>query len=355
MGQSDDLPQPGFDHWISFRGQGVYFDPTLNIDGTRQQVKGYITDLLTDYALDWLKQHQEQAPEQPFFLFLSHKAVHAEFEPAERHQGRYAHARLRYPDSMANTEANYRTKPRWVREQRYGWHGVDYAYHGAMDFDAFYRAYAETLLALDESIGRLLDYLDESGLAESTLLVYMGDNGFMLGEHGLIDKRQAYEESIRVPMLAYAPGVIEPGARISALVRNIDIAPTFLELAGLPADGMDGRSFLPILRDEGAASDGELLYEYYWEHAYPHTPTVLALRDDRYKYMYYHGIWDQNEFYDLQTDPEEQHNLIDVPAYQDRIRAMHTRLWDRLEASDGMRIPLKRPPNFQAGDRKLRD
>lgn len=356
MGQADDSPQPGFDHWISFRGQGVYFDPTLNIDGERRQVQGYITDLLTDYALDWLKQHQEQAPDQPFFLFLSHKAVHAEFEPAARHRGRYAQAALPYPDSMAGTEANYRTKPHWVREQRFGWHGVDYAYHGQMDFDAFYRSYAETLLALDESIGRMLDYLEESGLAENTLLVYMGDNGFMLGEHGLIDKRQAYEESIRVPMLAYAPGMIEPGTTISALIRNIDIAPTVLELAGvLPPDGMDGRSFLPVLRGEDAADDSELLYEYYWEHAYPHTPTVLALRGDRYKYMYYHGVWDLNEFYDLQTDPKEQYNLIDVPEYQDRIRAMQTQLWDRLQASNGMRIPLKRPPNFQAGERKSHD
>ena len=356
MGESKDDPQPGFDRWVSFAGQGVYFDPVLNVDGEPEKATGYMTDLLTDYALDWLERHQREAPEQPFFLYLSHKAVHAEFEPAPRHLGRYADAALSYPDTMANNEANYRTKPRWVREQRYGWHGVAHPYHGALDFDDFYRRYAETLLALDQSIGRVLDYLDESGLSEETLVIYMGDNGFLLGEHGLIDKRQAYEESIRVPMLAYAPGMITPGTRIAALIRNIDVAPTILDLAGASApEPMDGRSFLPVLRDGAASWDGELLYEYYWEHAFPHTPTVFALRGDRYKYIYYHGIWDLNEFYDLETDPKERHNLIEVPGEQARMRAMQERMWDRLEASGGMRIPLRRPPPWQAAERKLPD
>jgi N-acetylglucosamine-6-sulfatase len=356
MGESKDDPQPGFDHWVSFVGQGVYFDPVLNIDGARHQVTGYITDLLTDYALDWLSQQQKEAPERPFFLYLSHKAVHAEFEPAPRHLGRYADAALPYPDTMANSEANYRTKPRWVREQRYGWHGVEHAYHGALDFEDFYRRYAEVLLGLDESIGRVLAYLDQSGLSEETLVIYMGDNGFLLGEHGLIDKRNAYEESIRVPMLAYAPGMITPGTRIPALVRNIDIAPTILDLAGVSTpEPMDGRSLRSVLRDGAAPWNGELLYEYYWEHAFPHTPTVFALRDDRYKYLYYHGIWDLHEFYDLKTDPKERHNLIDVPGEQGRVRAMRERLWDRLEATGGMRIPLRRPPPWQAAERKLPD
>ena len=114
MGHESDEPRPGFDRWISFRGQGEYFSPDLNVDGTRIKQKGYITDILTDYAVEWLKQKRNK----PFFLYLSHKAVHAEFEPAPRHQGRYAHAAVEYPTSMANTEDNYRGKPRWVREQR---------------------------------------------------------------------------------------------------------------------------------------------------------------------------------------------------------------------------------------------
>ncbi|MDX1429280.1 MAG: sulfatase [Rhodothermales bacterium] len=352
MGEVDDNPQAGFDRWVSFRGQGVYYDPTLNVDGTQVKREGYITDILTDYALDWLK--SRAGDEKPFFLYLSHKAVHAEFMPAERHRDRYLQETPAYPASMANTESNYRGKPAWVKAQRYGWHGVDYAYHGQMDFDTFYRRYCETLLALDESIGRVLDHVQSAGLAENTLVVYMGDNGFMLGEHGLIDKRQAYEESIRVPMIAWAPGYIEAGSKATQLVRNIDIAPTIFELAGIdtPAE-MDGRSILPVLDGTVAEWDSELLYEYYWEYAFPHTPTVFALRGDRYKYMFYHGLWDVAELYDLETDPKEQHNLIFVPEYRDTVREMRERLWARLEETGGMSLPLKPAGSWQAAERRL--
>lgn len=351
MGDHSDEPRPGFDHWVSFRGQGVYEHPTLNVNGERIERQGYITDLLTDYAVAWLEEQKER--EEPFLLYLSHKAVHAEFAPAERHRGRYANVTPAYPETMANTASNYQNKPRWVREQRYSWHGVDYLYHGQMAFDTFYRRYAETLLALDEGIGRVLDALEETGLAESTLVLYTSDNGFMLGEHGLIDKRHAYEASIRVPMLAYAPGFIAPGSTISTLVRNIDVAPTLLALAGASMPGhVDGRSFLPALRGEPMPEDDAFLYAYYWEYAFPHTPTVFALRGDRYKYIFYHGVWDLNEFYDLQTDPHEQHNLIHVPAYQEQIRQMRERLWQRLEATGGMQIPLQPAGPWQAGERK---
>ena len=356
MGEVDDSPQPGFDRWVSFRGQGTYYDPTLNIDGERHELDGYTTDILTDYALDWLS--EQTGGDEPFFMVLSHKAVHAEFEPAERHEGAYADAEIPYPLSMANTEANYRMKPHWVREQRGSWHGVDYMYHGDMVFDEFYGRYTETLLALDESIGRVLDHLDQSGLADNTLVLYLGDNGFLLGEHGLIDKRNAYEESMRIPMLAYAPGFVEPGSQIDALVRNIDIAPTILELAGATTSiAIEGESFLPRLRGEvegaGALGEGrEFLYEYYWEHAFPHTPTTFALRGDRYKYIYYHGVWDLNELYDLQNDPTESYNLIQSPAAREVADDMRNRLFDRLESADAMRVPIRRG-GWQAGERLL--
>jgi len=354
MGRASAEPRPGFDHWVSFRGQGVYYDPTFNVNGETVEREGYMTDLLTDYALDWLA--EDRTPDQPFFLYLSHKAVHAEFEPAERHRGQYADVTPDYPPSMANVESNYRTKPDWVREQRFSWHGVEHMYHGQLAFDGFYRRYAETLLGLDESIGRVLEYLEREGLAENTLVVYMGDNGFLLGEHGLIDKRNAYEESIRVPMLAWGPGFIEPGTTVATQVRNIDVAPTLLDLAGASMPNghvVDGRSFRPALQDEPMDDDGTFLYEYYWEYAFPHTPTVFALRGDRYKYIYYHGVWDLNGFYDLQEDPNERHNLIDVPAYQDEIRQMRNQLWQRLQATGGMQIPLRPSGSFQAGERLL--
>jgi N-acetylglucosamine-6-sulfatase len=353
MGEADadDAPRPGFDHWVGFRGQGVYTDPVLNVDGRHRELRGYTTDILTEQALEWLKRHSATEPERPFFLYLSHKAVHAEFEPAPRHRGRYAGVRIPYPDTMADTEANSRNRPRWVREQRYSWHGVEHLYQGAMQFDPLYRGYCETLLALDESVGRVLDHLDATGLSRSTLVLYMSDNGFLLGEHGLIDKRNGYEESIRVPLLAYAPGMIAPGSKVTQMVRNIDLAPTFLELGGVAAAGpMDGRSILPALSGGGVAG-GELLYEYYWEYAFPHTPTTLGLRGDRYKLLYYPGVWDLQELYDLEVDPRERHNLIDAPEHQARVRQMRQRLWDLLEASGGMSVPLRRG-DWQANERK---
>lgn len=351
MGEEDDSPKPGWDRWISFRGQGVYRNPELNIDGDRNQYDGYTTDLLTDYAVEWL-QEQQNEPDQPFFLYLSHKAVHADFEPAERHEDYFKDIEIEYPPSMDNTERNYRTKPDWVKAQRYSWHGVEYPYHGEMDFDEFYRGYIETLLSLDESVGKLLDTLEETGLAENTLVIYMGDNGFLHGEHGLIDKRHAYEESMRVPMLAWSPGFIEPGTQIGELIRNIDIAPTILELTNTTSSiEMDGLSFLPLLAGEREERDREFLYEYFWEHAFPHTPTTFALRDDQYKYIWYHGVWDRDELYDLKNDPGERYNLSEVPHFIERKNEMRTRLFDIMEERGAMQIPLRRP-GWQA-DEKL--
>ncbi len=291
MGHDHDEPRKGFDHWVSFQGQGEYFDPTLNIDGQRKQITGYTTDILADQALAWLKQKHTK----PFFLYLSFKAVHYPFVPAPRHHGRYENEKIDYPETMANTEENYESQPHWVRERRYGIHGIDHMETGALDadpvpsFDDLYRRYCETVHGLDENLGRVLDYLDESGLAKSTLVVYMGDNGFELGEHGFYDKRDAFEHSIRVPMLAYAPGMIRPGTKITAMIQNIDVAQTLLEAAGCKASDLpkaDGRSFLPMLLGKEIPSwRKDILYEYYWEWNFPATPTVFALRGDRYKYI----------------------------------------------------------------------
>ena len=365
MGGASDAPQPGFDRWVSFRGQGTYDDPVLNVDGKRVETKGYVTDLLTDYAIDWMKRDRDQ----PYFLYLSHKAVHAMFEPAERHRGKYEDATLTYPESMADTEKNYRGKPRWVKEQRNSWHGVDYMYHGQIDFDTFYRRYCETLLGLDESIGRVLDTLESLGQAESTLVIYMGDNGFSFGEHGLIDKRQMYEESMRVPLLARCPELIAPGTwlaqRAQTLfglgklgehkVQRISMGPTIREAEGLKAPAkMDGRSFLPLLKGREVPWRDAVYYEYYWERNFPQTPTVHGVRTDRYKYMHFHGIWDIDELYDLQTDPQELTNLIHSPEHQDRVKELKQMMFEWLEETDGMSIPLRVDRGRQAADRKPR-
>jgi N-acetylglucosamine-6-sulfatase len=363
MGHDSDAPRPGFDHWASFKGQGDYLDPTLNVNGTRRQFKGYTTDILTDQALQWLKDGRDAR--RPFLLYLSHKAVHYPFQPAERHEGRYANAQVKRPETMANTEENYQTQPHWVRERRYSIHGVDHMETGQYDndpvpsFDELYRQYCQTLHGLDENIGRVLSYLDESGLNESTLVIYMGDNGFALGEHGFYDKRDAFEESIRIPMLAYAPGLIAPGTKVTQMVQNIDIAPTLLDAAGVSGNSagpeaakMDGRSFLPLLRGQAPLWRDHILYEYYWEWNFPATPTVFAIRTERYKYIFYHGLWDYDGFYDLQTDPHERHNLINVPAYAQQIEAMSKQLFDELEASGGLDVPIQRPIGERLDQRK---
>ncbi|NBB18552.1 sulfatase-like hydrolase/transferase [Runella sp. CRIBMP] len=360
MGNADDAPQLGFDYWLSFKGQGQYYNPTFNINGKQVSHKdGYTTDLLTDYAIEWMG---KQDKNKPFFLYLSHKAVHADFQPAKRHAGKYKDMPIQYPVSMYLTKSdtskiwgknakdpetgevksNMKDMPNWVKNQRYSWHGVDYLYHGTISFNDFYRQYCETLLGVDESVGRVMKYLEDNGLAENTLVIYMGDNGFSFGERGLIDKRHAYEESMRVPMLVSCPSVIKPKTKLTNVIQNIDIAPTILAYAGLatPAQ-MQGKSFLPLLKGQKAEWKDRAFYEYYWEYDYPQTPTMFAVRTDRYKYIFNHGVWDANELYDLQTDPEEINNLIRSPQHQSIAKDLRDQVWGWLESTNGLQIPLK--------------
>lgn len=354
MGEHHDNPRKGFDHWVSFKGQGVYYNPSLNVNGDKVNYtdSSYITDLLTEYAVDWLEKRDE---EKPFFLYLSHKAVHSEFAPARRHRNIYKNEAISYPRTMhppddeIKSEApesipyNYAEVPDWVKEQRYSWHGVDYMYHGAINFEDFYRQYCETLLGVDESIGKVLTYLEKNHLMESTIVIYMGDNGFSFGEHGLIDKRHAYEESMRVPLLLYSPTIIPKGTVVEQMVQNIDIGPTILDYAGLqtPAN-MDGRSFAPLIAGQDIPWRKNIFYEYFWERPFPQTPTMHAIRTDSLKFIRYYGIWDTNELYNLKEDPDEANNLIRNPAYKKVSEQMSNSLFDWLETTKGMQIPLKR-------------
>ncbi len=338
MGGVDDNPQPGFDQWVSFKGQGTYVPSAngLNVNGKRVAQKGYITDELTDYALDWTN---GLSKDQPFFLYLSHKAVHGDFVPAPRHKGKYASKKFKPPVTM--DPAAVRNAPMWTRNQRNSWHGVDYPYHSTLSIEEYYRMYAETLCGVDESVGRVLGLLRERGQLDSTLVIYMGDNGFAFGEHGLIDKRTAYEESMRVPMLARCPELFGGGKTVNEVVANLDIMPTALDIAGVSAPtGLDGASLLPVLEGNSPAWRKELLYEYYWERNFPQTPTIHALRADRYKYIHYHGIWDVDELYDLERDPLEANNLIHSAEHQPLIRQMNKRLFEIMRNTGGMQIPL---------------
>ena len=346
MGGVTDEPRPGFDHWVSFRGQGHYLPPTpdytLNVNGERVKQKGYITDELTDYAIDWL---DEQTPDKkPFFLYLSHKAVHANFTPPERHKGKLADAPFKRPGSEANTPENYLNKPRWLRDQRNSWHGVDFPYHSELNIEEYYKRYSEALSAVDDSIGRLMDQLKKMDAYDDTLIIYMGDNGFMFGEHGLIDKRVAYETSIRVPMLMQCPELFEGGTVVDNVVANIDIGPTVMEAMGLKKPPhMDGDSFLRLGKGEDIPWRDYFLYVYYWEKNFPQSPTQFAIRGDRYKYITYYGLWDLDELYDLQEDPGETKNLLYDPKYTETGKELETRLYEMMGELGGMEIPLNAP------------
>ena len=329
MGAASDAPRPGFDYWVSFRGQGSYF-PTdglspqqiaagqkqiLNVNGKQVEQKGYITDELTDYALDWLERGRDAS--KPFFLYLSHKAVHSEAKPPQRYGNQYADLEIKLPASLADTEANNRGKPMWVRNQRNSWHGADFFYHTDQSLTDYVRAYYRTLSPVDDSLGRILTYLRKHKIENDTLIVFYSDNGFLFGDHGLIDKRNAYEPSVRVPMIAYAPELLAKGAVNPARVRNLDLAPTFLDVAHVPPPAQfEGKSILPVATGKATpqAWEDDFIYEYYWEWTFPHTPTTFAIERGRMKYIQYHGVWDIEELYDLQNDPDEMNNLISDPA-----------------------------------------
>ncbi|HEU5117664.1 MAG TPA: sulfatase/phosphatase domain-containing protein, partial [Isosphaeraceae bacterium] len=351
MGDSDE-PQKGFDHWVAFRGQGQYYPggrgtsrtvpqtsaEGYNMNGRRVPQKGYITDELTDFALDWLG---KQKGDTPFFLYLSHKAVHSDFVPADRHRGRYAEAKVELP---APPDQKAGDRPRWLIDQQNSRHGSGFAYN-LPDFDlaVYYRRYCEAILPLDESVGRLLDHLDKAGILDNTLVVYMGDNGFQFGEQGLIDKRTAYEASIRIPLLMRWPQGLPAGRSVTEEVANIDIAPTLLAVAGVEVPrSFDGRNALPLARGETPERPWRkaLLYEYFWERNYPQTPTMHAVHSGCWKYIRYHGIWDTDELFDLEADPTESMNLIARPEHQETVARLHRMLFDLLDETAGHAIPL---------------
>ena len=360
MGNGDDGPRPGFEHWESFKGQGVYYNPTLNIDGKEVAYTDstYITDLLTDHALTWLKkQGINQSPS--FYICHTKQCTHLLNLPGVIEKGRVQKSGIMYCRQPIIKRSMMTIKnwagPNGVKQQRYSWHGVDYMYHTHIGIDELVRTYCETLLAVDESIGELMDYLKKEGLDKNTLIIYMGDNGFAFGEHGLIDKRTFYEESVKVPLLVYCPELFNGGQTINKMVHNIDIAPTILEIAGLvkPA-GMPGKSFIPLLKGDSTMWRDKIFYEYFWEYDFPMTPTTYGVRTDKYKYIHYMGIWDTNELYDLEKDPNETTNLIARPEYTGTIKKLSGYLFDWLQQTGGMQIPLKRTIKHPSGDYRTR-
>ena len=236
---------------------------------------------------------------------MGYGGVHGPYTEADRHQQLYDDAPP--TDVPVDIFGPRPTKPK---------HLVNYtkwkkdAQGAPIGFDARVKKYNRAVAALDEGVGRLVEVLKSSGQLDNTLLVFTSDNGFQFGEHGLIDKRTMYEASIRVPLIVRGPDA-RGGRRQPQMILNLDFAPTFAELAGagVPAT-MQGESFLPLLANPDKTGREAFLYEYFWERAFPQTPTVLGIRTDRYKLMRYHGVWDRYELYDLMADPDERNNLL---------------------------------------------
>ncbi len=351
MGRANDAPRPGFDHWVSFKGQGFY-NPTdripaqmveqgvrhqLNVNGRSVDQRGYLTDELNRYALEWLERRDG---ERPFFLYLSHKAVHSNAQPAPRHAGQYADVTIGMPDPDLTTRGA--GKPMWVHNQRNSWHGVDFAYHGTQSIDDYVKQYYATLSAVDDGVGMLLAWLDAQELERNTLLVFYSDNGFLFGDHGLIDKRNAYEPSVRVPMVVYGPDLVPRNTVVRSRVRNLDLAPTFVDFAQATPDArFEGISLKPLLTGEVADDEWDsppFTYEYYWEWTFPHTPTTFAITDDEIKYVQYHGVWDLEELYDLNADPHELNNVVYDERYRNDLIRLRAALYESLVNDQGAHV-----------------
>ena len=342
---NDDSPRPGFDRWVAMRGQGEAVDPLLNIDGTRTPTTGYVTDLLTDFSIDFIEEERTA----PFVLYLSHKAMHPNifqaddgsggalvgqpsgFVAAERHRGRYADAVVPRRPSAAEP---VRGKPALQRQIA----GLPPLRPGGGTTDDTVRGRLEMLLGVDDSTGRILDTLDAMGQLNNTIVVLAGDHGYFYGEHGLgRERRLAYEESSRIPILVRYPPLVEAGITPEPLVMSIDLAPTFLELAGTqPARPLHGLSVLPLLRGETPANwRTSVLLEYYTDTVFPRIVTMgyKAVRTDRYKYIHYLELPGMDELYDLETDPYELDSVIDDPDYAAILDEMKVELQRLLDAT----------------------
>jgi len=317
---NDDSPRPGFDRWVSFKGQGQYVDPVLNEDGAAAKVPGYITDLLTDRAVEFIRRDHTK----PFLVYLAHKAVHGPFTPAERHRALYESAAITRAPNAQDTLAG---KPALRRP-------ADNP-AGTGPGDAVIRNQLRALVAVDEGVGRILKSLEETGRLDDTVVVFASDNGYFWGEHGLGDKRAAYEESIRIPLLVRYPKRVKAGKVLDAPVLNVDLAPTLLELAGAPplARG-HGRSFAALLGGGRAAWRTSFLAEYFAEPQFPRIPSWQAVRGERWKYIHYTELDGMDELYDLKADPGELQNRIGDPAAAAALRAMKEEL-ERLRKASG--------------------
>jgi arylsulfatase A-like enzyme/lysophospholipase L1-like esterase len=378
-----DSDPVGFDFWEVLPGQGHYYNPDfIQMDGSRKRYEGYCTDIITEKSIDWLK---DRDPDRPFVLMCQHKAPHRNWAPHPRHFGLY-----RNVPEPATLRDDYSGRSKLLQENEmslkdhFHW-GHDLKFHGPAQFTQYFMAgmengeyrrmndqqrqlwdahyepenqavlerlsrgemtedqvlswkyqryiqdYLQCIQAVDDGVGQLLDYLDESGLAENTIVIYSSDQGFYLGEHGWYDKRWMFEQSLEMPFLIRWPGVIRPGIESQAMIQNIDYAPTFLEIAGVDVpDEMQGRSILPVFNNQGIAPADwrdAIYYAYYENSAVHNVPVHDGVRTDRYKLIYFPRTKEWNLF-DLQTDPDELLSLHDSPEHSEILAGLQRRYND---------------------------
>ena len=364
----------GFDAWEVLPGQGHYYNPEFITPSGRGPVEGYVTDITTDKALNWLEQGRDA--EKPFMLMVQHKAPHREWEPGPDHLTLFDDVKIPEPDNLFDDysgrgtaareqdmtigetmrlgpdlkvwDESEKETPVWNRtygrmndEQRAAWDAAydpkNAAFHEAgldgddlvrWKYQRYLKDYLRCIRSIDDNVGRLLDYLEATGLDKNTVVFYSSDQSFYLGEHGWFDKRFIYEESLRTPLVARWPGVIAPGSQVEELAQNLDCAQTFLDIAGVSQpDTMQGRSLLPLMRGERPDDWRESIYYHYYEgegrvhNVYKH----YGVRTDRYKLVYFYTL-DEWEFYDLKKDPNEMQSVYDEPAYASQIETLKTEL-----------------------------
>ena len=372
----------GFDHWDVLPGQGDYYNPVLVSAEGRRQVEGYCTDIVTELAIDWMESIADS--DQPFLLMCQHKAPHRNWMPALRHLGLYGDIQIpepatlfdRYEDNaspariqemeidrhmhltydlfaegaegaegwpteevVATDRSGHRNLEKMTPTQRAAW-DAGYAEENARllaerpvgadlvrwKYQRYLKNYLRAIRGVDDSVGRLVAYLETAGIADETVVIYSSDQGFYLGDHGWYDKRWMYEESLKMPLIVRWPGVTEPGAIDRHLVQNLDYAQTFLELAGAeqPED-MQGHSLVNLLRGREVAWRDSIYYHYY---AFPSVHQVArhnGVRTERFKLMRFYEF-DEWELYDLARDPDELHNVYGQPEYANDVVALQAEL-----------------------------
>ncbi|RKD91831.1 sulfatase family protein [Mangrovibacterium diazotrophicum] len=368
----DGIPQ-GFDFSMVLPGQGSYYNPVFLVEGERVRKEGYVTDIITETALDWLETKRD--PEKPFCLLVHQKAPHRNWLPAPEYVNLYDDKTFDLPetffddysdrgsaakeqemeinrDMMWGHDFKFIVDPngdstnfvpflkRMNPEQRANWmaayesenqeflnnmpEGVELA---KWKFNRYIKDYLRCIKSVDDGVGEILDYVKKSGLEDNTIIVYTSDQGFYLGEHGWFDKRFMYEESLRTPLIIRYPKEIKAGTTIKHLVQNLDFAPTFLDYAGVevPAD-MQGESFRKLVSGETTEFRDAIYYTYYEYPAEHMVKRHYGVATDRYKLMHFYYDVDEWELYDLENDPQEMHNVYGKPEYADIQQMMHNRL-----------------------------